>query len=83
MVYRGLVRDGVIVLDGAEGLPEGTVVSVEAVGQEQAARAGNGTVHLGGSDANHRSEVGDRLLGSHWQTSAEGMRAQQRVDHVL
>jgi hypothetical protein len=84
MVYRGVVRDGVIVLDGGvlPGIPDGTVVSVHAVAQQDAtppAQALNPTM----ADADHRSEVGDRLLGTLWHTSSEGMRAQQRIDRVL
>ena len=35
MVYRGRVKDGVVVLDDPQSLPEGTVVRVEPVAEKK------------------------------------------------
>ena len=37
MVYRGQVKNGVVILEGEQSLPEGTIVQVETVEAEKPA----------------------------------------------
>lgn len=68
MVYRGLVRGGVVIFDGVVELPEGTTVSVEAVPAPQA---------TAGTMAGDHFEKIDRHLGSLRHSGDEGTQAQQ------
>jgi hypothetical protein len=81
MVHRGLVRDGVIVLEGGSPFPEGTVVTVQAA-VPPARVAVPEQVHLGLPDGSTAESV-DRLLTLIHQSSNDDMRAQQRLDRHL
>jgi hypothetical protein len=80
MVYRGLVRGGVVVIDGDVALPEGTAVTIEAAAKMVEAPPG---APPGRSPDGVEAERVDRLLGGLGQTSVEQMRAQQRLDRFL
>lgn len=80
MVYRGLVRGGVVVIDGDVALPEGTAVTVEAAAKTVEAPPG---APPGRSADGVDAEKVDRLLGGLSQSSMEQMRAQQRMDRHL
>ena len=81
MVYRGLVRDGVVVLEGGIELPDGTAVIVQAaVTARGVPRARPAAVEP--LDADQMERV-DRLLSSLSHSSDEAMAAQQRLDRFL
>jgi hypothetical protein len=79
MVYRGLVRDGVVVLEGGVELPDGTAVIVQTA---VSARGVPRVRPAEALDADHMERV-DRLLSSLCHSSDEAMAAQQRLDRFL
>lgn len=75
MVYRGRIQGGVVVLEGAEMLPDGLEVTVTPVVQVSQSALSACKEHL--------AERADRLLGRVHETTVEVLQAQQRVDRVL
>jgi hypothetical protein len=75
MVYRGRIQGGVVVLEGAEMLPDGLEVTITPVVQVSQSAMSACKEHL--------AERVDRLLSRVHETTAEGIEAQQRVDRVL
>ena len=79
MVYRGLVRNGVIVLDDNLALPDGSVVTVHFTDLTPTNPSQDQTYN----NPDLRSEKIDRLLGTLRHSTSDGMRAQQHLDRHL
>ena len=81
MVYRGLVRDGVVVLETGVTFPEGTVVEVQAADPDAQVAILEQTC-VGLPDYGRIEEM-DRLIGVARVTTRAALRAESRLDGVL
>lgn len=81
MVYRGIVKDGVVVMETGVTFEEGTVVEVQAA-ERSAQVAVTEYNWIGLPDASRAEEI-DRLLSSLRPASRAAMRSQQKLDAVL
>lgn len=81
MTYRGRIKNGVVVFKGKVPLKEGTIVSVEAVGEPDGGLPVGSAERILSSKARWHGDPGelDRLLGELREEKAVEMKAKREV----
>lgn len=68
MTYKGHIKDGTIVLDGATALPEGAVVRIEILEEDQSGQFHKDVIQLTGilpSNIDARDEYAEGMRKKH------------------